>query len=388
MAKKLIYLDYAAATPIDDVVFSAMQPYFQENFYNPSAPYQPAREVRASIESARSTVARCIGAKPTDIIFTAGATESINLALTIPGHAITCSTEHPAVLQNLLHRSSDDLSIIDVDSSGRVDIEAIRGAICERTTLITIALVQNETGTIQDIKALSDYVKNERLKRAKTGNSHPLFLHTDASQAAGIVDINIARLGVDMMTLNGGKIYGPKQTGILYASHSVPLVPIVIGGGQENGLRSGTENVAGIIGFAKALELAESRRKKESKKLHDIRSYVVDILRDQHHDIEIISPKKHSTPNILSISWPGLDAERLLFALEEKGVLVATGSACAANKASRSHVLKALGLPNDVIDGSLRLSFGRATTETEITQAVKIISMVVKKELGRAKKIS
>ncbi len=384
MANKLIYLDYAAATPLNQQVMAAMQPYLTDLFYNPSAPYQPAREVRADIENARHNVAKIIGARSSEIIFTAGATESINLAFSIDGHIVTTEIEHAAVLEAAKVK---EYTIIKVDEKGRVDPSNIKKAIQPETTIVSIALVNNETGVTQDIKAIAEVIASERTRRNEAGESKPIYLHTDASQAAGMVDLHVARLGVDMMTLNGAKIYGPKQTGILYANSSIELSPIISGGGQERGLRSGTENIAGIIGFAKALEITEKKRKTESERLQKLHAQLLDILQNEFEDLVVVGDQKHHTPHILTVAWPGLDAERVLFRLEAENILVATGSACAANKDTRSHVLLALGLSPDVIDGSIRFSFGRSTTSDEIDRAVKIIVTVIKQELSRGTKL-
>ncbi len=382
MSKKTIYLDYAAATPLDGEVFRVMQPYGADFFYNPSAPYQPAREVRGDIESARSSVARILGAKPTEIIFTAGATESINLAFTIGGHIVTSAVEHAAVISAARQY---DHSLVGVDKNGLIKLAELEKLIRDETTLISVGLVNNETGVVQPLGEIVKIIEKVRAKRAQKNKSTPLFLHTDASQAGGVLDLNVARLGVDLLTLNGSKMYGPKQTGVLYVGSSISLHPIVHGGGQERGLRSGTENVAGIIGFAKAFEIAQKKRKTEVERIHSLRQQMIDLLQSEFDDILILNKPKHQAPHILTIAWRDLDAERALFALETDNILVATGSACAANKDSRSHVLVALGLKPDVIDGSLRLSFGRQTTSKEIAQAGKIISMIIKRELKRGK---
>lgn len=384
MDQKIIYLDYAATTPLDERVLAAMQPYFSEKFYNPSAAYQPAREVRQDIEAARSNIAQILGAKPTEVIFTAGATESINLAFSIGGHVVTSSIEHHAVLKMA---AQFDHSTIGVSEEGRINPGELQSAIRDDTKLVSIILVNNEIGTIQSLRHVAQLIENIRDKRIKDGNKTPLFLHTDASQAAGILDLNVARLGVDMMTLNGGKIYGPKQTGILYARSCVDLQPIIRGGGQERGLRSGTENVSGIIGLTRALQIADKTRKTETDRLSSLRQQLVDLLQSAFADILVIGDPKHHAPHILSVAWPGLDAERALFQLETKNILVALGSACAANKDARSHVLTALGLAPDIIDGTLRFSFGRQTTSELVAKAGKIIVEVVKQELGRGKKV-
>lgn len=384
MKQQIIYLDYAATTPLDERVLAAMQPYLSDKFYNPSAAYQPAREIRRDIEDARKSIAHILGAKPTEIIFTAGATESINLAFTVGGHIVTSSIEHHAVLKTA---AQFEHSIVGVDEKGRINLGELQSAIREDTKLISIILVNNEIGTIQSLNHVAQLIEKVKEKRIEDGNKTPLFLHTDASQAAGILDLNVTRLGVDMMTLNGGKIYGPKQTGILYVRSCVDLQPMIRGGGQEMGLRSGTENVAGIIGLTRALQIADKIRKTEADRLANLRQQLIDLLQSAFTDILFIGDPKHHAPHILSVAWQGLDAERVLFQLETKNILVALGSACAANKDARSHVLTALGLAPDIIDGSLRFSIGRQTTEKQITQAGKIITAVVKQELERGRKI-
>ncbi len=384
MTKNTIYLDYAAATPLDPNVLNAMKPYLTDIFYNPSAPYQPARNVRNDVETARASVSNIIGVKPTEIIFTAGATESINLAFSLIGHIVTTTIEHVAILETV---KSHGYTLVQVSEKGRVDLQDIKKAITPETTIVSVGLVNNETGTLQDIKSIANIVDQVRNERKETGNAMPIYLHTDASQAAGILNLHVARLGVDMMTLNGGKMYGPKQSGILYVDSSIQLQPLVYGGGQERGLRSGTENVSGIIGFAKALEIANKKRKAETEHLAGLRTQMLDILQNEFDDLIVIGDQKHCAPHILTVAWSDLDAERALFALEAQNILVATGSACAANKDTRSHVLTALGLAPQVIDGSLRFSFGRQTTSEEIDEAAKIIVTVIKQELTRGTKL-
>jgi cysteine desulfurase len=375
----MIYLDYAAATPVDKKVLAAMMPYFSDDFYNPSAAYSPARQVRADYEDAKHRIAQAIGAKPAEIIITAGATESINLALAgvTPATVITTAIEHPAVLG--CARAVDAI-ILPVDEHGRLDLDELYLAISDDTRLISVGYANNEIGTVQDIKAIAAVVAEVRVDRAGRGVKTPLLLHTDASQAAGYLDINVARLGVDLMTLNAGKCYGPKQVGLLYVRAGVELHPLIRGGGQEMGLRSGTENVAGTIGFAKALEMAEKKRKSEVKRLNATRSDLVASISGEWPEAVINGSKKHRLPNILNFAMPGLDGERLVFALDQRGVCVATGSACAANKGMRSHVLTAIGLSDETADGSIRISMGRGTTANEINECKQILAEVIVRE--------
>lgn len=380
----LLYLDYAAATPMDSRVFAAMQPYFTEKFYNPSSAYQPARDVRFDFEQARAQLGRVIGAKPDEVIITAGATESVNIAfnglLNHGGHAVVCAMEHPAVLEAAKAHSH---TIVEPTERGMVAIESIKEAVNDQTVLISVAMANSELGTVQPIKDIAILVQEIRSDRLARGVATSIFLHSDASQAAGLLDINSARNGLDLLTLNAGKCYGPKQVGLLWASSRVTLTPLIRGGGQERGIRSGTENVAGAIGFAKALQIAEEKRKQEVYRLTGLRNSLQKQLEDAFSDAVFIAHPKHRLAGHLHVAWPGLDAERVLFALEARNILVATGSACAANKGTRSHVLNAIGMPEEVADGSLRITLGRFTTESDIDRAAVEIIEVVRQERMR-----
>lgn len=382
MNEEVIYLDHAAATPVDAKVLAAMRPFFSDAFYNPSAPYAPAITVRREYEAAKQTIARAIGAKSDDLVMTAGATESINLAFSsVTGHVVTSAIEHHAVLAAAKRR---DHTLVAVDEKGVVSAQRIKEAIRPDTELISIALANNELGTIQPLRDIAEVVHAEREQRLARGDRTPLFFHSDASQGVGQLDVNVARLGVDMLTLNAAKVYGPKQVGVLWAASSVPLSPSIVGGGQERGLRSGTENVAGVIGFAKAMELASTHRKFEAERLQKLRDAMQKRLLEAFPEAVVSGNQKHRLAGHLHISFPGLDAERVLFGLEMRGVLVATGSACAANKGTRSHVLTAIGLVPEVADGSLRLTFGHLSTEENTAKATDIIIEEVKKEYARS----
>lgn len=377
----IIYLDHAAATPMDKRVVAAMLPFFSEKFFNPSSPYAPALNVRREYEAAKDTIARVIGATGDEIVMTAGATESINLAFgAVKGHVIVPSIEHHAVLAAAKRH---DYSVVDVASSGRVSVDAIKAELRPDTVLVSVALANNELGTIQPLRDIAQILQQERDRRLAHGDTTPLYLHSDASQGVGLLDVNVARLGVDMLTINAAKVYGPKQMGILYASRHIALEPQIVGGGQERGYRSGTENVAGTIGFAKAMELADEHRRHEVERLRQLRDTLEADLLTAFPYAVISGHKKHRLPGHLHISWPGIDAERLIFALEAQGVLVATGSACAANKGTRSHVLTSIGLDEATADGSLRLSLGALSTQENTKRAAKEIIAVVQKEMDR-----
>jgi len=377
----MIYLDHAAATPMDSKVLAAMQPYFTDDFYNPSAPYAPAIIVRRAYEAAKDTLARTIGAKGDEIVMTAGATESVNLAFySIGGHIVTANVEHHAVLEAAKQL---DYTIVPADERGMVAAASVKAAIRPDTRLVSIALANNELGTIQPLRDIAEIVRKERESRLANGDHTPIYLHSDASQGVGQLDVNVARLGVDLLTLNAAKVYGPKQVGLLWSASHVELKPQVRGGGQERGIRSGTENVAGAVGFAKAMELASEHRKYESDRLAKLRDILQRKLVDAFPQAVLSGHQKHRLAGHLHISFPNLDAERVLFSLESRGVLVATGSACAANKGTRSHVLTAIGLAPEVADGSLRMTLGHLSNDENIAKAAEIIIEEVSREYAR-----
>ena len=381
MTTKLHYLDHAAATPVDEKVLAAMRPYQSDLFYNPSSPYAPAVTVRRDYEAAKARLAQTFGARGDEIVITAGATESINLAFaSVQGHAVTSAIEHDAVLAAArLH----DHTLVAPTDKGMVTAESVRSCLHETTELVSIQLANNEVGTVQPIRDIAEVVRAECERRADSGDTRPIYLHCDASQGFGQIDVNVARLGVDMLTLNAGKMYGPKQVGLLWARPGVHLKPVITGGGQERGIRSGTENVAGTIGFALAAEIAYDRRKHEAERLSKLRDQLETTLRSNLPDMLVTGNLKRRLPGSLHISLPGLDGERLVFALESRGVLLATGSACAANKGTRSHVLTAMGLPDEVADGSLRMTLGRLSSEDGIADAAAAIIEVVRHEYAR-----
>jgi cysteine desulfurase len=383
MKDRMIYLDHAAATPVDERVLLAMQPYFSDKFFNPSSPYAPAVEVRRDYENAKHTLASLIGAKPGEIIITAGATESINLAFNgVKGHVIVSNIEHPAVLASAKNYKN---TIVKADARGLISADVIRAAITPETQLVSVALANNELGTIQPLRDISAVIRAERETRLINGNKKPIYLHSDASQGAGQLDINVARLGVDLLTLNAGKMYGPKQVGLLWAASYVKLQPQIVGGGQERGLRSGTENVAGVIGFSRALELSSEHRKYESERLAKLRDKLQQTLIEAFPDAVVSGHPKHRLSGHLHISFPGIDGERLIFIFENKGVMVATGSACAANKGTKSHVLGAIGMSDELASGSIRITLGHLSDEDNIKRAGKIMITEITNEYKRIK---
>ena len=373
----MIYLDHAAATPVSSKVFEAMRPYFSDEFFNPSSPYLPAKKVAAEYEAAKGVIAHAIGAKGSDIVITAGATEANNLAFTAVngGSVLYLVTEHDSVRNVAKRYGGQEIKVL---TNGLVDMVDLKSKITDEIMLISVSLANNEIGVIQPLAEIGALVREVRMNRLKRGIKTPIYLHSDASQALNLLDINVARLGVDLLTLNAGKVYGPKGVGALYVSHEVKLQPLTTGGGQERGLRSGTENVPGVIGFAKAVEEAKKHLTNHRRKYSEYRK----ILLDELHGYELIN-KKHTLDNFVVLCYNGIDAERLIFLLEEQGVYVATGAACAASKGEKSHVLKAIGLSDTQIAGSLRITFGETNTPEQIHEATRIINAAVQLERER-----
>ena len=373
----MIYLDAAAATPVSKKALDAMMPYFTEDFFNPSSAYLPAKKVAADYERAKSVIAHAIGAKVSDLIITAGATEANNLAFTSAKSVLYLETEHDSVRRVAEQYDGGPIKVLP---SGVIDLNDLKKKITDEIELISISLVNNELGTIQPLADVAAIIREVKIDRMKRGVKRQLLLHSDASQAMNLLDINVARLGVDLLTLNSAKVYGPKGVGALYVSHEAKLRPITVGGGQEKGLRSGTENVPGVIGFAEAIRIAKEHVKSNRKKYQNLKQ----ILLNELKDYELIN-KKHALDSFIVLCYNGIDAERLVFLLEEKGVYVATGAACAASKGVRSHVLRAVGLSDEQIAGSLRLSLGESNTVEQMHEATKIINETVQQELNRIK---
>lgn len=407
----MIYLDHAAATPVSPQVLEAMLPYFTEQFFNPSAPYLPAKRVREAYAHAKDEIAHAIGAKGTDLVITAGATESINLAFTAcqahpHGKVLVLATEHAAVLETAKRYSHE---FIAVDKPGLINLADLRQKLSDEVVFISISLANNELGTIQPLVEISEYLRQVRQDRLQRGITTPLYLHSDASQALNLVDLNAARLGLDLLSINAAKCNGPKGVGALYVAHGVKLCPLSLGGGQERGLRSGTENVPGVIGFAAAVSEAKKHltsKRNEYQKMSKIfrqelertqslatnhkfaphTSIIAQNTKKVNNKTQVVrflGHPKHQLANFLPVCFPGLDAERLIYKLERRGVLVSTGAACAANKGTKSHVLAAIGLSDEEIAGSLRISLGSTNTIENVTDAARIIREEVEYEYAR-----
>lgn len=377
---KPIYLDYAAATPLDARVIAAMKPYFLDKFYNPSGLYLAAKEVKQDIENARGKVSRWLGAKPSEIIFTSGGTEANNLAIrgvmeNYPGcNAVVSKIEHESVLSPASQYKNKKLA---VKKDGVIDFADLKKQINNKTVLVSIMYANNEIGTIQPIRKIASVITKIRDDRQKMGDLLPIYLHTDACQAAQYLDIHASNLGVDLMTINGGKIYGPKQSGALYVSKNVRLKPLIYGGGQERGIRSGTENVPGIIGFAEALERVQKSKNQEAPRMAELREMFITEINNKIPIAVINGSTKSKLPNIISITIPGQDNERLVMELDETGIMCASGSACSAISGKPSSALEAIGLSEEESRSTIRISMGKQTSRNDILRAARAIASLI-----------
>ena len=370
----ILYLDNAAATPVDERVLAAMMPFYQTNYFNPSATYLAAKNVATKLHEARATVAHWLGVRPAEVIFTAGGTEANNLAIQgimrqFPtGNIVVSAIEHDSVLEAARQYDCREVAVL---ANGMVDLSVLEAAIDDNTVLVSIMYANNEIGTIEPLKDVAEIIARKKSERTKT--SLPLYFHTDACQAANYLDLHVSRLGVDMLTINGGKIYGPKQSGALYVGAQVQLQPIIFGGGQERNLRSGTENIAQAVGLATALDIAQTMRHEEGKRLAGLQAAAFKLIAEKLPSVIVNGSLKKRLPNNLHMTFPGQDNERLLMELDERGILAAAGSACSASSEEPSHVLKACGLSDAEAQSSLRITFGRSTTEDDIQNLIIVL---------------
>ncbi len=381
-SKKNIYLDYAATTPLDGRVKKAMAPFWSGKFGNPSSLYKQGREAKEAIEDARLRIAEIIGARPSEIIFTAGGTESVNLAIRgvakSSSHIITTAIEHHSVLRTCeaLQQQGLKVTYAPVDSDGFASINEIKKAVRPETILISVMYANNEIGTIEPIAQIGKWLKNLNAERARQ-NLPRIIFHIDACQAAGSLDLNVDRLGVDLMSVNGSKIYGPKQTGFLYKRGGVKINPLIYGGGQERDLRSGTENVPGVVGLAEALDIANSTRVKQSVSLVMLRDYFIKELFKKIPKIILNGSQQVRLANNINISIPGVEGEALMLYLDSYNISVSTGSACATSSTDPSHVLLAIGRSKQDASSSIRFTLGKATTKKDLSYVLKVLPGVV-----------
>ncbi len=380
---KLIYMDHAATTPVHPQVLEAMLPYFSQRFGNPSSVYTLAQEARKAIDDARETVADILGAKPTEVIFTSGGTESDNAAIKgaafalkqSGNHIITSAIEHHAVLHtcHFLEKFGFEVTYLPVDRYGMVSPDDVEKAITDRTILVTIMLANNEIGTIQPI------VEIARVIRDKSKGKRRIVFHTDAVQGAGTLDLNADQLGVDMMSLAAHKFRGPKGMGVLYVRRATPFMPQQSGGSQEHHRRAGTENVPGIVGMALALKLAVENMESHNRHCQRLRDK---LIQDIPASIERAHLNGHPTArlaNNVNFAFEYVEGESILLNLDFAGVAGSSGSACTSASLEPSHVLLAIGLPAEVAHGSLRLTVGDDTTEEDIDYVLSILPGIVGK---------
>ena len=378
---KKIYADYAASTPLAGEVFLEMKPYFAEKFGNPGSLHAYGQEAIAGVDKARERIAAAIGAEFRDIVFTASATEANNLALRgavkkfresgkQKVRIVVSAIEHESILETAhdLEQEGVEVVRVAVDAQGIIDIHALVTALNENTAIVSVMYVNNEIGTVEPIAKIAEHIKAFR-----KNNAWPL-LHTDAAQAFSWYDCNVKELGVDLMTLSSHKMYGPKGAAALYKNTASQLAPTITGGGQEFDLRSGTENVPAIVGFAKAIELANATRKEETKRVRALKQLFIEGVRAIAPGMQVNGNEQGATaPHIVNIYFPKQKAQELLTKLDRKGVAASSGSACRSRALEASYVIEALGHPKERALGSIRFSFGRQTTQSEVEELLKIL---------------
>ena len=379
---RMVYMDHAATTPVRPEVMEAMLPYFTHRFGNASSLYTLAQESRRAVDEARESVARVLGCRTSEVVFTSGGSESDNTALKgaasalkqTGNHIITTSIEHHAILHTCqyLEDTGFRVTYLPVDRDGLVDTEDVLKAVTEETTLVSVMLANNEIGTIQPVADMARGVKEIAKKLGRT-----IVFHTDAVQAAGFMDIDVNALGVDMLSLSSHKFYGPKGVGVLYVRRSTPFTPQQFGGAQERQRRAGTENVPGIVGTAVALRLASEERESSSEHCLRLRDSLVQGIQER---IERVHLNGHATlrlPNNINFSFDGVEGEPILLGLDFAGTAASSGSACTSGALEPSHVLLALGLPADLAQASLRLTLGKDNTQEDVEHVLRVLPELV-----------
>ena len=370
--ERIIYLDHAATTKIDDRVLKKMIPYFNMNYGNPSSAYFLGRSNKRAIESARETVASCIEANSKEIYFTSCGSESDNLALKGIAyankhrgrHIITSKIEHPAILNTCktLEKQGFNVTYLDVDKNGFISLEELENSIRVDTILISIMFANNEIGTIQPIKQIGRIAK-----------SNNVYFHTDSVQAIGNVKINVKELGIDLLSMSAHKFYGPKGVGALYVRQGIDFERIQDGGHQERGKRSGTENVPGIVGLAEAIKISYKEFEYTNKKIFALRNYFISKLKQLDSNIKINGDLERRLPGNVNVSFLNQDGQQLLLGLDEYGICASAGSACSTGSSKPSHVLTSIGLSKDEAFGTLRFTIGKENTKQEIDYVIKVL---------------
>ncbi len=377
--QKFIYLDHAATTPVAPEVLDVMLPYFSERYGNPGSLYSLGQQAKHALDASRKIVADILhAAKPEGIIFTGSGTESDNLAILGAAranknkgkHIIISSVEHYAVLHaaEQLEKEGFEVTYAPVNKHGQVQPEEIEKLLRDDTILVSIMYANNEVGTINPIAKIGNIIQ-------KRG----ILMHTDACQAAGALDLDVRKLHVDLLTFNGSKIYGPKGVGALYVRKGVQLSPIVYGGGQEKGLRSGTENIPAIVGLAEALQLSQKNKEKENKRLSKLRDMLIKGVLTTIPKTRLNGHTTERLPNNANITIMDIEGEAFLLYMDEKGIACSTGSACTSSSLEPSHVITAMGLPYEFAHGSIRFTLGRSTTKKDIEYVLKTIPPIVER---------
>lgn len=373
-----VYLDYSATTPVKKEVLDEMLPYFSEKYGNPSSLYGIGLSAKSDLNLARAKVAKLIGAEEREIYFTSCGTEADNWALigtarakkSKGNHIITSKIEHHAMIHTceFLEKEDFEVTYLDVDSKGRISLSDLKNAITDKTILISIMFANNEIGTIQPIKEIGEIAKK-----------HGIWFHTDAVQALGNIPINVKELGIDMMSMSAHKIYGPKGVGALYIRKGVVIPSFMNGGAQENKRRAGTENMAGIVGFGKAAELAEANLEEHIKRISELRDYFAEQILNRIPDVEINGCMEHRLPGNINFIFNYIEGEALLLLMDSKGIYASTGSACSSASLTPSHVLEALKLPYEKMHSSIRFTVGDFTTKEDLDYAIEEIVKIVEK---------
>lgn len=373
----MIYLDNNATTPIDPAVAEKMSQFIKEHFGNPSSLYPIGRKVKEIITEAREVIAKAIGAVRTEIIFTASGTEADNFAIrgvldAFPekNEIITSAIEHPAVMNtaSYLEKKGAKVTYVPVDKYGTVDIDFLKNAITPKTALISVMHANNEVGTIQPIEKIS-----------KIAKERGVLVHTDAIQAFGKIDVNVNKLGIDLLSISAHKIYGPKGVGALYIRKGTNIGPLIYGGSQEREMRAGTENTIGIVGFGEAARVMKERRDKDKKRIAKLSEQLKRGIEEKIPKVKFNGHEKNRMKGTLNFSFYNLEAEAILLALATKEIYVSTGSACSEGAEDVSHVLEAIGLKPEVARSSVRMSLGRFNTEEDIKTVLEELPEIVKK---------
>lgn len=375
---KRIYLDHAATTPVLPEVADAMRPYLTDVFGNPSSIHSFGQEAKNALDAARDSVARILGADASEIYFTSGGTEADNLALIgvtnalahKGNHIVTSAIEHHAVLETCeyLQTRGFEVSIVPVDKDGLVDPAEVEKALTDKTILVSIMHANNEIGTIEPIAEI-----------AKITRERGIAFHTDAVQTVGAIPVSVNDLGVDLLTLTAHKFYGPKGSGALYIRKGTRISPLIHGGGQERRRRAGTENLAGIIGLAKALEISQEGIEERAKKISELRDYLIRGLLREIADMRLNGHPTKRLPNNVNVAVQYVEGESMLLTLDLLGIAASSGSACTSGALEPSHVLQAIGLPFETAHGSLRFSLGRSTTKEDLDYVIEQLPPIVER---------